>query len=139
MRIVALKKKVLEKYQRIYPNCTYKDLFLSFTIKYSGDYNNPDFKEMGRYIASSVDDVFEYFFEPKLEHGEILIIDKDTYNKMIDWLEENLKSMTLYDWAFDEAYYYTYPMDMIEVYRNMIKEREIIDSETEFIIYSNKW
>lgn len=138
MRIVALKKKALEKYQAIYPNYTYKDLFLSFTIKYSGDYNNPDFKEIGRYIASSYEDVFKYFFKPELEDKEILVIDKDTYDKMIDWLEENLKTMTLYDWVIGTPYYYSYPTSLIEVYRSIIREKEI-DTETELIVYSNRW
>lgn len=138
MDMAVLKRKSLEDIQKVLPNYTFKDMYSSFLFSrlYPDEYEVPE-DEKGRWITWSNRDIFKDFFEPKLENDEAIIIDKDTYNKMVDWLEEKLKSKTLYDCACDKEYNGYDVEEMIRVYRQMKKEN--VDYETEFIVYQHDW
>lgn len=138
MDMAVLKRKSLEEAQKILPNYTFRDMYSSFLFSrlYPDKYEVPE-DEKGRWITWSNRNIFRDFFEPKLENDEAVIINEDTYNKMVDWLEEKLKNKTLYDCACDEEYDEYELGEIIRIYRQMKKES--IDYETEFVVYQHDW
>ena len=138
MKIVVLKKKTLNYVREMFPNYTFSEMYSSFLIDYlyPEEYIIPE-DEVGREIVWSNKDIFSDFFERKLKNDEAIVIDEDTYTKMIDWLEDKMKSKTLYDLAIDEKNNMCELEEMIRAYRNMKTEK--IDYETEFVVYSHDW
>lgn len=132
--IVKLKKKSLEKWQDIFPNCTFSELYSNFLFSYidPDEYDIPD-DEIGVCFASAECNIFHDYFNPPLETNDAFIIDKDTYNKMCEWLETKLKSKSLYDLAIDENYNENEFIQLIRIYKQMSKEN--IDFETEIVVY----
>ena len=66
-----------------------------------------------------------------------MTIDEETYNRMLCWLEEKLKSKTLYDYTYDENCDYLEFETMIRVYKQMKAEKIVY--ETEFVVYQHDW
>ena len=56
---------------------------------------------------------------------------------MLCWLEEKLKSKTLYDYTYDENCDYLEFETMIRVYKQMKAEKIVY--ETEFVVYQHDW
>lgn len=139
MNIAVLKKKTLELAQEVIPDYSFKDMFSSFlfTRLQPEEYEIPEDEE-GRWIAYADRNIFREFFEPKLENGATFIIDRETYYKMMNWLEQKLKSKTLYDyvWNIIEVDFAEIAA-MMYVYHGMVNED--IDFETEFVVYSHDW
>ena len=138
MDMAVLKRKSLEEAQKFFPTYTFKELYsnLLFAKLYPDEYEISE-DEKGRWITWSNRNIFQDFFEPKLENDEVIIVDEDTYNKMVDWLEEKLKNKTLYDCACDKEYDEYEAETMIRVYRQMKKEN--VNYDTEFIVYQHDW
>lgn len=138
MEMVVLKKKSLEEMKKLLPGCTFKDLYKDFlfTRLYPDLYEFSE-DEKGRVITFSSKNIFRDFFEPKLENDEAIIIDEETYNRMLCWLEEKLKSKTLYDYTYDENCDYLEFETMIRVYKQMKAEKIVY--ETEFVVYQHDW
>lgn len=138
MEMIVLKKKSLKEAQKIFTDYTFKDMYLNFLFSrlYPDEYRIPK-DEKGRYITGTDINIFKDFFKPKLENDEVIIIDEVIYNKMISWLEEKLKSKTLYDCVFDETLNIYELKEIIRVYRQM--KEEDIDYETEFVVYQHNW
>ena len=80
--------------------------------------------------------MFDGFFEKPVENDEAIIVDKNTYYKMLKWLENKLKSTTAYDFINNPDYEYEVPV-WIVAYKNMIKEE--IDFDTEIVIFQHDW
>ena len=70
----------------------------------------------------------------KVENDEAILISKKTYEDLVIWVEEKLKSTTLFDLAWkDEFEILTY----VTVYQNL--KREKIDFDTEFVLFIHDW
>lgn len=141
MEMVVLKKKSLKEMKKILPDYTFRDMYSSFLFSrlYPDKYEVPEDEE-GRWVTWANRNIFYDFFEPKLENDEAVIINEDTYNKMVSWLEEKLKNKTLYDIAINEDNdeYDEYEFgEIIRIYRQMKKEK--INYETEFVVYQHDW
>lgn len=141
MDMAVLKKKSLEEMKKILPDYTFRDMYSDFlfTRLYPDKYEVSE-DEKGRWITWANRNIFYDFFQPKLENDAAIIINEDTYSKMVDWLEEKLKNKTLYDIAIneddDECDEYELG-EMIRVYKQMKKEK--INYETEFVVYQHDW
>lgn len=76
------------------------------------------------------------FFEGKFQNGEVKIIDKETYYRFYNWLENKLKHTTLYDLVNNKIDEY-YIDSLIKTYKSM---RDItIDFETELVVFEHDW
>ena len=138
MNLVVLKNKTLNNIRKEFPDYTFSEMYSSFLVDYlyPDDYIIPE-DEIGREIVWANRDIFCNFFERKLENDEAIIIDENTYIKMLDWMENEMKSKTLYDIAIDETGSLCEIEEMIRVYRQMRKEK--IDFESEFVVYHHDW
>jgi hypothetical protein len=138
MNLVILKNKTLNNIRKEFPDYTFSEMYSSFLVDYlyPDDYIIPE-DEVGREIVWANRDIFCNFFEGKLKNDEAIIIDEDTYAKMFNWLESEMKSKTLYDIAIDETGNLCEIEELIRAYRQMKKEK--IDFETEFVVYHHDW
>ena len=111
--IIAFKKKTLKNIQEILPDYSFRDLY-----------------------SSSSSDIFNEFFDGKFENEEARVIDKETYYKFYHWLEDKLKSITLYnlvDNDIDEQYI----SSLVDTYKNM--RDKPVDFNTEFVVFEHNW
>lgn len=138
MNIVVLKNKTLNNIRKEFPDYTFSEMYSSFLVDYlyPDDYIIPE-DEVGREIVWANRDIFCNFFEGKLNNDEAIIIDEDTYTRMFNWLEGEMKSKTLYDIAIDEAANLCEVEDLIRVYKQMRNKK--IDFGTEFVVYHHDW
>ena len=138
MEIVVLKKKSLEEIQKVLPDYSFREMYTDFLFSrlYQDEYEVPE-NEEGRWITSTNINIFRDFFDQKLGNDEAIIINEDTYNKMVAWLEEKLKSKTLHDLACNEDFDKNKLEEMIKIYRQMKEEK--INYETEFVVHQHDW
>ena len=80
--------------------------------------------------------MFDEFFNRKIDNDEVIIIDEKTYKQMYGWLENKLKTTTLYD-LVDGRENEIGIDSIIRIYKNM--REEVIDFENEFVIYTHDW
>lgn len=135
--IIAFKKKTLEDIQEVFPDYSFKDLYSNylFTRIYPEEYDFPE-DENAKWISSPCRGIFNEFFEGSFENGEVRIIDKETYFKFSDWLEDKLRNTTLYnlvDSDLDEQYV----SSLVNTYKNM--RDNPIDFETELVVFQHDW
>lgn len=137
MEIVVFKKKTLEEVQKYMKDYTFSDLYSDylFTRLYPDDYDFPD-DERAKPIVDLNRNVFKEFFNPPLNNDIAIIIDEHTYDKMLLWLENKLKTTTLYDLKDDDDYEYDAHI-WIMCYKQMKKAK--IDFETEFVVFQHDW
>lgn len=137
MDLGVFKKKTLERLQKETSECSLSDLYSNylFAWMYPEKHKIPKDEE-ARCICSLNKDVFEGFFDKPVENDEAIIIDKDTYFKMHEWLGNKLKSITAYDFISNPNYEYEVPI-WIVAYKNMMKEE--IDFDTEIVIFQHDW
>lgn len=137
MDLGVFKKKTLERLQKELPEYSLSDLYSNclFAWMYPKEYEIPKDEE-ARCICSLNKDVFEGFFDESVENDEAIIIDKNTYLKMYEWLENKLKITTAYDFISNPDYEYEVPV-WIVAYKNMMKEE--IDFDTEVVIFQHDW
>lgn len=134
--IIVFKKKTLEEIQKTLPDCTFKDLYSNylFTRIYPDVYDFPE--DEAKWIHSPCKDIFNEFFEGKFQNGEVKIIDKETYYRFYNWLENKLKHTTLYNLVNNKIDEY-YIDSLIKTYKSM---RDItIDFETELVVFEHDW
>ena len=135
--IIAFKKKTLKNIQEILPDYSFRDLYSNylFTRIYPDEYNFPE-DEKAKWISSPSSDIFNEFFDGKFENEEARVIDKETYYKFYHWLEDKLKSITLYnlvDNDIDEQYI----SSLVDTYKNM--RDKPVDFNTEFVVFEHDW
>ena len=135
--IIAFQKKTLENIQEVMPDYSFKDLYSNylFTRIYPDEYIFPE-DETAKWIASPYRDIFNEFFDGNFENEETRIIGRETYYKFYYWLEDKLKSTTLYnivDSDIDEQYVGS----LIDTYKNM--RDKPVDFETEFVVFQHDW
>ena len=141
MELVVLKKKSLENAQKIWKEYTLSELYSNFlfTRLHLEEYEISE-DEKGRWIYSCQMRIFDEFFEKEIgrdiENDEVFIINKDTYNKMCQWLENKLKTTTFFDVKDDVDKEYRLS-NLTEAYNYMIKEK--IDFEKEFVLFQHDW
>lgn len=142
MNLVVFKKKSLERIKEktgvevLDFNITDAYSIYLFTLLHPDEYVVPE-EEKARYILSESYRILDDFFKEKhIEVGndEAIIIPKETYEDLVLWVEEKLKSTTLFDLAWkDDFEILTY----VAVYQNL--KREKIDFDTEFVMFAHDW
>lgn len=135
MRMMVLNKRDLHERQKNNSDYTFKDLYIDVLKLERNPYDNEDIKY--RDIFESSRDIFCDFFSPKILPYETVLIDKNTYFKMIFWMEEILKSKTLYQFTCEENNDLYKMQEMINIYKKM--KKEIVDFENEFVIFTHDW
>lgn len=137
MELTVFKKKTLSKIKNKIHEGSISDLYSEclFAYLYPEDYEIPK-EEVGRYICSESTRVFDEFFNRKIDNDEVIIIDEKTYKQMYGWLENKLKTTTLYD-LVDGRENEIGIDSIIRTYKNM--REEVIDFENEFVIYTHDW
>lgn len=135
--IVAFKKKTLQNIQEVLPDYSFKDLYSNylFTRIYPDEYDFPE-DEKAKWISSPFSDIFNEFFDDNFENEEVRIIDKDTYYKFYYWIEDKLKTTTLYD-LVDSGMDKQYVSSLVDTYKNM--RDKPVDFETEFVVFQHDW
>ena len=135
--IVAFKKKTLENIQEVLPDYSFRDLYSNylFTRIYPDEYDFPE-DEKAKWIASPYRDIFNEFFKGNFENEEARIIDKEIYSKFYNWLEDKLKSTTLYN-LVDNDMDEQYVGSLVDTYKNM--RDKPVDFETEFVVFQHDW
>ena len=78
----------------------------------------------------------EYFRRKPLENGESRIIPKSIYDDFLKWIEDKIKSTTLYDIAIGKIDDYT-----VHAYINVYKLLKdlTIDWNKEYVVFRNDW
>ena len=78
----------------------------------------------------------EYFRRKPLENGESRIIPKNIYDDFLKWIEDKIKSTTLYDIAIGKIDDYT-----VHAYINVYKLLKdlTIDWNKEYVVFRNDW
>ncbi len=142
MNLMVFKKRSLERIKEhtsvdvLDFNITDAYSIYLFTLLHSDDYVIPEGEE-ARYILSESYRILDDFFKEKgvkVENDEAILISKKTYEDLVIWVEEKLKSTTLFDLAWkDEFEILTY----VTVYQNL--KREKIDFDTEFVLFIHDW
>lgn len=141
MSLNVFKKKTLEKAKKTFPNWSFEELYdnVIFTRLYPEEYDVP-LEESGDVITYSNENIFHEFYKSyynkTLSDSESFIVDKETYSKMISWLESKLKKTSLLDIAnknMDE----NKARELIHVYNDMKAQK--IDFTTEFVVFEHSW
>lgn len=137
MELTVFKKKTLSKIKNKMHEGSISDLYSErlFAYLHPEDYEIPK-EEAGRYIFSESTRVFDEFFDRKIDNDEVIIIDEKTYKQMYGWLENKLKTTTLYDLVDGRENEIGIDL-IIRIYKNM--REEVIDFENEFVIYTHDW
>ena len=141
MSITVFKKKILEKlinelnnneqryrFSDIYSNCLFAYLLPE-------EYDIPKDEE-GRYICSGSHNIFKDFFTNHIENDDAFIISKSTYFQMVQWLEDKLKSIRIYD-LLDGKYNENEIESLMRVYKSMKEEN--VNFKEEFVVYEHNW
>lgn len=78
----------------------------------------------------------EYFRRKPLENGESRIIPKSIYDDFLKWIEDKIKSTTLYDITIGKIDDYT-----VHAYINAYKFLKdlTIDWNKEYVVFRNDW
>lgn len=136
MELVIFKKKTLDNIKRECPKMSISDLFSNYLYAFLHPecYKIPE-NEEGRWICSEETDIFEDFFNAKIDNGETIIIDEKIYAKMYKWLEKKLKTITLYDFIYDKNYE-EHIHSIICVYKNM--SNIVVDFENEVVLFCHE-
>lgn len=136
MNLMVFKKKSLDRIKGEWADYSFSDIYsnLLFSRLYPDEYDFPE-DEIGRCIYSGNRDILSDFFVSEIYNDEAVFIGRKIYNKIFQWLEEKLRSITLYDllWEDDIRQY----LDLMELYKCLLEEH--IDFETEFVVFEHDW
>ena len=144
MSINVFKNKTLNEAKKIFPDKSFCNLYedFIFTRLYPDEYEFPS-DERGRTIAylGSIDilsDFYNFYFQKNLTEltDSAIVVDKDTYGKMLYWLENKLKHASLLDICngkIDENIANAW----VCLYKDLKKEN--INFETEFVVLEYSW
>ena len=136
--IIIVKKKVVEKVKHLMVAYSFSDLYENYLYmwEYPEIYNFPkDEESIGIDVLD--ENVFdEYFRRKPLENGESRIIPKSIYDDFLKWIEDKIKSTTLYDIAIGKIDDYT-----VHAYINVYKflKDSTIDWNKEYVVFRNDW
>ena len=136
--IIIVKKKVVEKVKHLMVAYSFSDLYENYLYmwEYPEIYNFPkDEESIGIDVLD--ENVFdEYFRRKPLENGESRIIPKSIYDDFLKWIEDKIKSTTLYDIAIGKIDDYT-----VHAYINVYKLLKdlTIDWNKEYVVFRNDW
>lgn len=137
-QIIIMKKKVIEKAKEMFKNTSFSDIFINYlyAFQYPEDYEIPENEESKEIVWFSHDPFEEYFGENTLKNDEARIIEKSVYEDYFKWIENKVKTTTLYDLAIDRIEKYeadTY----INIYLSL--KDLTIDWNTECVVFQNDW
>ena len=136
--IIIVKKKVVEKVKHLLVVYSFSELYENYLYmwEYPEEYGLPeDEKSIGVDVLD--ENVFdEYFRRKPLENGESRIIPKNIYDDFLKWIEDKIKSTTLYDIAIEKIDDYT-----VHAYINVYKFLKdlTIDWNKEYVVFRNDW
>lgn len=136
LTMAVMKRNVISKAKEQYPDVDFSTLYGNYLYQWIyNDMNDrcdiPD-NEMGYYLVGANFDIFKGYFKEVPKSDEYLLIDEQQFKDMLIWLENKIKSTTLFDILKDniESYYIE---QMLNTYKCM-KEAEI-DFNTEIVVY----
>lgn len=136
--IIIVKKKAVEKVKHLLVAYSFSDLYENYLYmwEYPEEYGLPeDEKSIGIDVLD--ENVFdEYFRRKPLENGESRIIPKSIYDDFLKWIEDKIKSTTLYDITIGKINDYT-----VHAYINVYKFLKdlTIDWNKEYVVFRNDW
>lgn len=128
--IIAVNKKYFEEIQKENPDYSIDDLYTGYLLHTIEEGNV-------KWIYSPSKDIFTKYFGDVFESGDVKVIGKNEYNKFYKWIENELKSTTLYDLVDDSYKDEYYIGTLINTYKRI---RDIpINFETELVIFQHDW
>ena len=136
--IIIVKKKAVEKVKHLLVAYSFSELYENYLYmwEYPEEYGLPeDEKSIGIDVLD--ENVFdEYFRRKPLENGESRIIPKSIYDDFLKWIEDKIKSTTLYDITIGKIDDYT-----VHAYINVYKFLKdlTIDWNKEYVVFRNDW
>lgn len=134
--IILVKKKAFEKVKHLMIAYSFSELYENYLYmwEYPEEYGLPeDEKSIGIDVLD--ENVFdEYFRRKPLENGESRIIPKSIYDDFLKWIEDKIKSTTLYDITIGKIDDYT-----VHAYINVYKFLKdlTIDWNKEYVVFRN--
>lgn len=137
MSIRKLKRGVYDEYKRKNPTFSFKEIYEDALLCY---FYPEDFRiekeDEGKIIVSESTNIFKEYFKEEIGNDAVILIEKEEYQRMLDWLAEKLKGITLYEIAKDRKKdLYDYET-LIRVYRDMKKE---CITDEEIAIFTQDW
>ena len=135
--IIIMKKKVVEKAKHLI-KYSFSDLYRNYLYMWEspGHYGIP--KDEESIVAAWFnEDIFEeYFIEKSLENDEARIVTKDIYEDFVNWIENRVKTTTLYDIATKQI-----GDNMARTYMDAYKSLKNlqVDWDTEYVVFTNDW
>ena len=136
--IVVVKKKAVEKVKHLLIAYSFSELYENYLYmwEYPEEYGLPeDEKSIGVDVLDK-NILDEYFRRKPLENGESRLIPKSIYDDFLKWIEDKIKSTTLYDIATGQIDDYTVHA-YINVYK-FLKDLKI-DWNKEYVVFTNDW
>lgn len=136
--IIIVKKKAFEKVKHLLIAYSFSDLYRNYLYMWEspGHYGIPKDEE-SIVAAWFTDDIFEeYFTEKPLENDEARIVTKDIYEDFVNWIENKVKTTTLYDIAtkqIGDNMARTY----IDAYKSLKNLQ--VDWNKEYVVFTNDW
>lgn len=136
--IIIVKKKVVEKVKHLLDAYSFSDLYENYLYmwEYPEEYGLPE-DEKSIIVGMLDKNIFdEYFRRKPLENGESRIIPKSIYDDFLKWIEDKIKSTTVYDIAIGKIDDYT-----VHTYINVYKflKDSTIDWNKEYVVFRNDW
>lgn len=136
--IIIVKKKVVEKVKHLLIAYSFSDLYRNYLYMWEspGRYGIP--KDEESIVAAWFnEDIFEeYFIEKPLENDEARIVTRDIYEDFVNWIENRVKTTTLYDIATKQI-----GDNMARTYMDAYKSLKNlqVDWDTEYVVFTNDW
>lgn len=140
--IIVMKKKLIEKAKHLFPGTetySFSELYENCLYMWERPENYYGLQEDDKSISIDVldENIFDEFFKRKpLENGEFRLIPKSIYDDFLKWIEDKIKSTTLYDIATGQIDDYTVHA-YINVYK-FLKDLKI-DWNKEYVVFRNDW
>lgn len=136
--IIIVKKKAVEKVKHLLVAYSFSDLYKNYLYmwEYPEEYGLPE-DEKSISVGILDENIFyEYFKRKPLENGESRIIPKSIYDDFLKWIEDKIKSTTLYDITIGKIDDYT-----VHAYINVYKFLKdlTIDWNKEYVVFRNDW
>ena len=139
MKICVFKKKTLQKIQSKTPDLSLKDIYSSclYAFLYPNEFEFP-MDEKGEIICDTNINIFNEFFNSSIENDDIVLIDKNTFDDILLWLEKQLKTITLYDFVLEKNLDKERKLSVLMgVYKDLSQAN--IDFNKDFVIFTHNW
>lgn len=136
--IVIVKKKAVEKVKHLLIAYSFSELYENYLYmwEHPEEYGLPE-DEKSISVGILDKNIFdEYFRRNPFENDEYRLIPKSVYCDFLKWIEDKIKSTTLYDIAIGKIDDYT-AHDYIDVYK-FLKD-PTIDWDREYVVFRNDW